>query len=278
VQRRWLTLTVGVLGGAALYWWQPQRLTSLRPRPASGPWTDPESERLFSADARVALVTAHPDDSEFYLGGLLQQLARAGAWLNLVVATDGDKGYQPFQDPARNVRTRRREQDTAARAWGAREVIYLGGRDGRLRAGPALVARLTRELERIRPEYVLLFDAESPPRVTHRDHLAIGAATGRAAREVEGIRWLLHFSTSAPNFAVDVTPDWERRWDLLHLHRSQFHGWRDYLARRIIIASASADGRLLRVPYGEGLRCERVGIGGPGLTPRRLVSSAAARW
>src|SRR5205823_6178052 len=116
---------------------------------------------------------------------------------------DGDKGYQPFQDAAQNRRTRRREQDAAARAWGAQEVAYLGYHDGRVRAAPELVAQLTQELARLRPEFVLLFDAGFPPRVTHRDHLAIGAATARAARRVGGIRWLLHFSTSAPNFAVD---------------------------------------------------------------------------
>jgi len=37
----------------------------------------------------VLAVGAHPDDCEFYAGGTLAGLARAGARVTLVVCTDG---------------------------------------------------------------------------------------------------------------------------------------------------------------------------------------------
>src|SRR5579871_345220 len=136
--RRWLRRTAWTLAalGAALvgiYEYQPQRY-DLFPRtpPAITPWTAPDSAHLFSAVARVVIVTAHPDDAEFYLGGTLTKLGRAGARLSLMVCTDGDKGYYPFEDAARNRRVRREEQRTAAGMWNAAEVDFLGYPDGRL--------------------------------------------------------------------------------------------------------------------------------------------------
>jgi LmbE family N-acetylglucosaminyl deacetylase len=263
---RWVAASAGLAAGAALaYAWQPQRVDWLPRRPPRPhPWLDPERDRLFARGTRVAVVTAHPDDAEFYLGGLLPQLGDAGARLALIVVTDGDKGYQPFADAARNRRIRREEQDRAAAAWGAGEVVYFGYPDSRFRNSPELDARLARELQRLEPEYVLTFDADYPPRLTHRDHLAVGAAAAAAAARVATAPWLLRFSTSAPNFAVDVTPRWRQRWELLHRHPSQFaRPPRRALAHRIITAAAIADGRLMGVRYAEGLRGTRLPGGGP---------------
>jgi LmbE family N-acetylglucosaminyl deacetylase len=258
---RWLAVSAALAAGAGLlYAWGPQRVDLFpRRRPRPHPWLDPECERLFAPGTRVAVVTAHPDDAEFYLGGLLPQLGAAGAWLGLIVVTDGDKGYQPFADAVRNRRVRRTEQDRAAAAWDAREVVYFGCYDSRFGVTPELVARLERALARLAPEYLLAFDAVHPPRVTHRDHLAAGAAAAAAAARLPTARWLLRFSTSAPNFAVDVTAQWARRWELLHLHRSQFdRNPRRALAHQLITRAARADGRLLRVHFAEGLRCTRL--------------------
>src|SRR6266702_4597345 len=91
-----------VQAGAAwtAYRYQPLRLC-LRPgRPAeAGPRLTAEDVGLFRPDTRVLIVTAHPDDTEFYLGGTLLRLAEAGARLHLVVATDGEKGYYPLARP-----------------------------------------------------------------------------------------------------------------------------------------------------------------------------------
>jgi LmbE family N-acetylglucosaminyl deacetylase len=141
--------------------------------------------------------------------------------------------------------------------WRASEVVYLGYADSRFQVTPELVARLESELRRQAPEYVFSYDPAYPPRVTHRDHCYIGDAARRAAREISSVKWLVFFSTRAPNFAVVVTGLWDWRWKLLRLHRSQFHGLRLALARRLITADAVAAGRLIGKRYAEALRCER---------------------
>ncbi len=251
-----VTLLTAVWG---FYQWQPLRFDLIpRDPPRPNPWVDPNSKRLFRSGTRITLITAHPDDSEFYVAGLLTRLSASGARLSLIVVTDGDKGYYPFGDAASLRRTRQQEQTEAAKAWNAQEVVYLGHPDGRLKESPALVARLAQELKRLNPEYVMVLDARYPPRLTHQDHRRAGRAAGEATRQAGVGRWLLHFSTTAPNFAVDVTGQWERRWELLRIHKSQFYGQRLRQVQKIITGNALRDARLTRTRYAEGLRCVRL--------------------
>jgi LmbE family N-acetylglucosaminyl deacetylase len=253
--------SLAVLGAAlvGVYEYQPQRY-DLFPRglPAVNPWTDPDSRRLFSPAAKVAIITAHPDDAEFYLGGALTRLGKAGARLSLIVCTDGDKGYYPFEDAARNRRVRRQEQRTAAGLWNAAEVDFLGYPDGRLFAKPDVVSALADRLRRIKPDYVIAFDPEYPPRLSHRDHRNSGEAAERAVKEAGVGTWLLRFSTRAPNYALDVTAEWPRKEELLRIHKSQFSGDRLSFIYRLVAGSAAQYGRLTHTRYAEGFRCTRL--------------------
>jgi LmbE family N-acetylglucosaminyl deacetylase len=249
------------LGAAvwAAYRYQPLRLCL---RPGGPAETDLpvtwERGALFQPETRVLIVTAHPDDSEFYLGGTLLRLAEVGARLHLIVATDGDKGYYPFAHPAFLGRLRRQEQRTAAAEWRAEEVLFLAHRDGRLRRSEILIEQIENELRRIVPEYVLLFEHRWPPRVTHQDHLRAGEATWAAMQRAGIGAWALHFATRAPNLLVDVSPWWESRLALLDDHHSQWHDTRYRQVRAIITHNARNDGRRIGTPFAEGLRAMRM--------------------
>jgi LmbE family N-acetylglucosaminyl deacetylase len=244
----------------AAYRYQPQRLCL---RPARPTEVDPgralEPADLFRPGVRVLVVTAHPDDSEFFLGGTLLRFADAGARLHLLVATDGEKGYYPFARPAALRRQRRQEQRTAATHWRAEEVVFLGHPDGRLRCSETLVAQIERELRRIAPEYVMLFEYRRPPLIAHQDHLRAGEAAFVALRRSGIGAWALYFATRAPDLFVDVSPCWERRLALLDCHASQWHGTRYRPVRALITRTARKDGRRIGTPFAEGLRCVRVG-------------------
>jgi LmbE family N-acetylglucosaminyl deacetylase len=264
----WKTALAGTAWAA--YRYQPLRVC-LRPgRPLE---TDPrvtsEQVGLFRPDARVLIVTAHPDDTEFYLGGTLLRLAEAGARLHLVVATDGDKGYYPFARPDALRQLRRQEQRAAAAQWQAEEVRFLGQRDGRLSCSETLVGQIEGELRRIEPEYVLLFEYRWPPLVAHQDHLRAGEATFAAMRHTGIEAWALHFATGAPNLWVDVSSCWARRLALLAYHRSQWHDARYRRVRALITHTARRDGRRMGTLFAEGLRCAR------GVEMAALLSSTA---
>lgn len=252
-----LTVLSGVLAG--LYVYQPQRYDFVsRQLPQHNPWTDPDSAKLFHSGTKILIVTAHPDDAEFYIGGLLTLLGASGAQMTIVVCTDGDKGYYPFEDWKRNRRVRQQEQRDAANIWNAQSVEFLSYPDGRLFANPDVVERIADVIRRVQPEYVLAFDTEYPPRLSHRDHRNAGEAAERAVQQTGVAKWLLRFSTIAPNFAVDVTSQWAAKRELLAIHKSQFSGAKLPRIEGIVQHSAEQYGSLLHVRYAEGLRCTRL--------------------
>src|ERR1700753_350344 len=95
--RRAGLLALGLVGGmAAFYAYQPQRVDFFpTPAPSPKPRVDPDSAQLFRKGTRVAVVSAHPDDTEFFIGGTLTKLHEAGVKILIIVCTDGDKGYYP---------------------------------------------------------------------------------------------------------------------------------------------------------------------------------------
>jgi len=229
-----------------------------RPAPKASPKIDPDAQRLFAKGTRVVVVTAHPDDSEYYIGGTLLKLQQAGAEVSQVVLTDGDKGYYPWEDAAKNRKIRRAEQLEASRTWGAQELHFLGFPDGRLQTSEEVVAKLAQTLQKLRPEYVLAFDDEYPPRVSHQDHRRSGTVARAAVQKVPTVRWTLLFNTRAVDFAIDVSEVWEKRKELLAIHRSQFQGEKLQGVQYAIEEAAMNDAEKSEGTYAEGYRALRV--------------------
>lgn len=240
------------------YVWVPWEFDFFSRRlPRLNPRVDPEASRLFSPGTRVLVITAHPDDSEFYIGGTLLKLADSRAQLTHILLTDGDKGYYPFEDSERNRKTRQAEQTTASKTWGASEIIFLGFPDGRLRANDEVVNQLGKAILEADPEYILSFDHDFPPRLSHGDHRKAGEAVEKAlAQNVGNATWLLRFSTTAPNFAVDISDLWPKKKELLKIHASQFNGRRLEMVTNMVEESAIDDGVWLETPYAEGFRAQ----------------------
>ncbi len=262
---KWGLGTLGVWGAGlvGLYQYQPWRYDFVpRTLPNPNPPVDPDSSRLFAKGTRVTLITAHPDDAEFYLGGTLTKLKESGAVLSLVVCTDGDKAYYRGlwgEDAVRNRRVRRAEQTEAAKRWGATDVVYLGFPDARLPSEGPVVTRLVEQLQRLQPEYILGFDSQYPPRRSHGDHRRAGEATDAAVRQAGVGRWLLKYSTIAPNYVVDITGKWEAKKDLLRVHASQFKPERFAFIEGLVGGIARRDGQRIGVEMGEGLRAVKLG-------------------
>ncbi|MDR3688410.1 MAG: PIG-L family deacetylase [Fimbriimonas sp.] len=241
-------------------WYQPYEI-DLVPRhiPSPNPRIDPDSNRLFAKDTRILVVTAHPDDSEFFIGGLLSQLAKSGAVLHQVICTNGDKGYYfLFTNAAQNRVVRQREARSAAAAWNAQSIDFLGYPDRWLHASDDVVAKLSAEIDRFKPEYILAFDGDYPPRASHQDHRRSGDAVEMAAKKTKVAKWLLLFSTIAPNYIVDISNSWEGQKRLLAIHKSQFYGKHLEGIENMVEYNAEKDGEKGGYDLGEGLRCIRL--------------------
>lgn len=257
-------MVYGALLGAiyGIFLWIPWEYDLfLRPKPTLNPLISPDIAKLKAKATRIVVITAHPDDSEFYLGGTLLELADGGAELYHLVVTDGDKGYYPFEDAAKNRRIRHQEQRQASGMWKAKEIIFLGYADGRYQVTDKVVSDIRTNLERWKPDYVLAFDPDYPPRLSHRDHRRAGLATSLALRSMkpaDSPTWLLQFSTASPNWFNDVTAFWDRRIELLKIHASQFSGDRLKFVGNMIEERALEDGEAVKGTYGEGFRCLRL--------------------
>jgi LmbE family N-acetylglucosaminyl deacetylase len=241
------------------YIWQPYEFDLVaRKPPGPNPPVDPDSKFLFSERAKVLIVTAHPDDSSFFVGGLLTRLADAGTEIHQVIATDGDKGYYPFEDWQKNRRERRIEALDEANAWGGKDILFLGQPDGRLRSD-RIVESIEGAIKRVQPDYLICFDGEYPDRMSHNDHRRSGEAAWQAALATGIPKWVLMFQTNAPNFVVDITDQWEAQKDLLKIHKSQFFGEHLQGIYNMVEGRALKDGERVGLTYGEGLRCVRLG-------------------
>ena len=239
------------------FWlWQPWEYDFIERRaPHPNPMIDPNSTSLFSRGTKVLIVTAHPDDSEFYVGGTLAKLRDSGAEIHQVIVTDGDKAYYgPLTDVARNRRERRAEALAAARQWGGKSLVFLGFQDGRLGISNRLVLRLREEIDKIKPDYVLAFDFDYPPRLSHKDHRVAGQAVALALDGNPGVKWLMRFSTSHPNYVVDISDYWPEKEELLKIHKSQFFGKRLVQVTNMVQDRAVEDAEKIEATYGEGFR------------------------
>ena len=256
LRRRLLFYGGFLLAVGGFYFYQPVRIDLFpRPAPVPNPVVDPAVKGLFAKGARVAILTAHPDDSEYYAGALLAKLHKTGARTWLVVMTDGDKGFYPWEDAAANRRIRRAEETAAANAWGAASVTFLGFHDGRLGENDETIARATEALKGA--TWVVSFDGDYPPKVAHRDHTVTGRIAERAARGT-GARWLVRFATHAPNATLDLTGfDVEQR-KLLDFHRSQFSGEKEARVWGTVFETGTEDGDRIGKEYGLAVRATRL--------------------
>ncbi len=135
---------------------------------------------------RVLVVVAHPDDESFALGALLDRFVQDGAQVTMLCLTRGEAStLGAGADDLAGVRAD--ELAAAGEVLGMASTTALAHPDGGLRdVDPAILAAdVDREVERTRPDGILVFDPVSG--VTgHPDHAAASLAAIAA-----GERWQL---------------------------------------------------------------------------------------
>ena len=249
-----------LLAITTLAWrWQPYEFDvfpRVPDKPESRP--DPAKVGLFDAGSRILIITAHPDDSELFAAGTLTLAGEKGIPIDQIICTDGDKGYYPFEDSARNRRVRRAEATEAKNAWKGRSLTFLGFPDGRLRTIGHLPDYLKFEVERIQPTHILCFDGKYPVRFSHGDHRYSGESVDSIASAVPSVKWVLHFQTGASNFWVDIGSVYDQKIAAMRLHRSQFTGSKLRGIENNISNMAAEEGDKSSQGLSEGFRATQI--------------------
>src|SRR5688572_30672523 len=194
IKRTLIALGILALLFLGFYAWQPWRYDLFERNPDKPLPTVPIAQTgLFERGKRVVIVTAHPDDEAFYLGGTLFKLKESGAKTTLLVLTDGDKDYYPFFDSEGLAKTRQRETHDSAKTVGIEKVVFFSFPDGRLSFEEKTAKRLAEEIKKVSPEIVLANDPLYWPRLSHRDHRVSGEITAKALEETGFTGWVLFF-------------------------------------------------------------------------------------
>ena len=192
---------------------------------------------------RILGIFAHPDDSEFMVGGTAARWADEGAEIVYCIVTDGAAGSNdPHQDLAELVRIRKAEQRAAAAVLGVREVLYLDYPDGTLQPTIELRRELTRIIRQLKPDRVVCGDPTAvfygDNYINHPDHRAAAEAALYAVfpsavtrpifpellaegYEPHQVKEVYISGAAQPNTYIDISATLERKIEALRCHKSQ---------------------------------------------------------
>lgn len=201
----------------------------------------------------ILAITAHPDDAEIGVGGILLKAKRHGLKTGLIVCTGGENsGYASKTE-------RRREAEAGAAVLELDYVRFLDFPDAGVEVNTANMQTLIPLIRECAPEVVLTIH----PQDYHPDHQAVSHLVDRTVfvaglkkHAVDAITWYPHqffyFSldprtnTKRPDIIVDISDVWAEKKKALDAHASQkvtefAEEWARYL------------GMLGKCAYGEGL-------------------------
>lgn len=127
--------------------------------------------------SRVLVLSPHPDDESLGCGGTLRKHVDEGDSVSVVFMTSGEQGGQGRPADVMR-RVREGEAMRAARILGIEQIEFWREPDGALRATSAVVDRLRRKINSLRPHLIYL----PHEREAHPDHRAVARALRAAMR------------------------------------------------------------------------------------------------
>lgn len=211
----------------------------------------------------ILVILAHPDDPEFFCGGMIARWVALGHHVSYCLMTAGQRG---FKDESMNVMTmagiRKQEQLEAAARLGVRNVKFLDHLDGELVPSIELREEIIKEIRATRPDIIVtcdptnLFPAKN--RINHPDHRAAGQAVLDAVFPAAGnpgyqfdaapeankphqVKEVWMTVTQQPNFVISVTDYLDLKIAALMCHRSQVQATADELRNRYLSLYSDSD-------------------------------------
>jgi len=198
-----------------------------------------EEEELppFVVPERAIVVVAHPDDAEWYSGGLLANLIKKNCQITLVIVTKGEKGTEEINRKSGELAlTRRIEQQTAAKVIGVTNVEFLTELDGELVVTKELKNKLVQIYRKVKPQLLITFDPWKRYEL-HTDHINVGKAALESRLEAKlplfhpellksgldpwPIKEILLFNAEVPNHFEDISDSWDLKALALTKFKSQ---------------------------------------------------------
>ena len=189
---------------------------------------------------RILCIQPHYDDNDIAAAGILTQLAKNGAELMYLTATDDLMGVVDTSLSDKDAAAAlKRDQFAAAKIVGVKEQYWCGYPD----AGEYSYFDLRRDflkyLRLLKPDFVFMPDAWLTYE-GHRDHIQTGFAAAEAvmfasltkiassdpavdaAYEGHEIQGVALYFTREPNSIADITSTWEDKVEAVRCYEAQF--------------------------------------------------------
>ncbi len=217
----------------------------------------------------LLVLGAHPDDAEVHVGGLLARASARGLRAGILDLTRGEMGTRGTPE------MRREEADQAARILGVERTL-LDLADARFPEDDTSRMAIAQVLRQLRPRVLILphpDDHHPDHRRAHRLGREAAFTAGLRMLPLEGepwrpdaLAWVGGINPpTPPDLVVDVTDQWDTRTAAFDAFGSQFAVAEGLPPTRIsdptfragIQGRAMHWGSLIRVPFAEGLWCEK---------------------
>jgi N-acetylglucosamine malate deacetylase 1 len=205
--------------------------------------------------ADILALGPHPDDVEFWCGGILAKAAAQGHSIVIIDLTLGEKATNG------NPQIRKAEGEAAAAVIGAKRY-FLDFKDGELFDTYEGRLKLVKVIREHRPRLILapVWSGQQ----NHPDHLACGLMARYACRyarfakilpeipihKPDGILHYLPFGGKEADFLIDVSPNVDVWKQMMEAHRSQMQT-QPYAEKAL--KNAAQYGVLIDRPYAQGL-------------------------
>jgi glycosyltransferase involved in cell wall biosynthesis/LmbE family N-acetylglucosaminyl deacetylase len=190
------------------------------------------------------IISPHPDDESFGLGGALLLAAEQGIAVDVLFLTSGDKGGAKGIAPIREM-----EAKEAARQLGIRDVFFWRLPDRELLAYASVIDRLAETIAAAQPACVFFPSPLEP----HPDHRVSGVIAWEALRKTgfAADPWSYEISVQGPaNQLFDISRVAERKRKIMAIYASQMTQ-NDYVTRIMGLNQARAWSLPLNVSHAE---------------------------
>ncbi|MFN9346988.1 MAG: PIG-L deacetylase family protein [Planctomycetota bacterium] len=193
---------------------------------------------------RILVLGAHPDDAEFFAGGLLHEHKKQGSQIRLISVTNGQSGHHQESSDALVAR-RRIEAQESGKVLGC-DYNCWDFPDGSLQPTLQVREAIIREIRCFQPDLVLTHR----PWDYHPDHRAVGQAVQDASYMVmvpkiapgypvpkrePVVAYMVDLFTRPVAFRADLVLDASEHLtgivQMLACHRSQFAEWIPWIER-----------------------------------------------
>ncbi len=233
------------------------------------------SAEEFYVPERALVMVAHPDDIEFGMAGTVARWTEAGSHVTYCLITDGAAGSDdPGISRAELATLRQVEQRAAAEAVGVKEVIFLGHPDGMIVPSLDLRRELVRVIRHVKPDTLVTMDPTmifmpDNTYINHPDHRyacqtvvdAVFPAAGNRkyfeelleeGLEPHKVTYVYLMFSEKPSLHVDISAYFERKLDVLMLHKSQLQDRAE--VSEFIGGWDKENGKAIGVQYAESFR------------------------